>query len=80
MATWLTAVVNDTDYYNEESSCMATEAITEDNQNEQVQALERATNLSKRQLKSLCLRSRPTMDDVIDTSDPDFLNDDNPNG
>ncbi len=80
MATWLTAVVSDTDYYNEEASCMAEEKITNDKNNEQIQAIERAANLSERQLKSLCMRTRPGPDDTIDTTDPDFLNDDNPNG
>ncbi len=80
MATWLTAVVNDTDYYNEESSCMATEEITSDKNNEQIQAIERAANLTERQLKSLCLRTRPSASDVIDTTDPNFLDDSNPEG
>ena len=80
MATWLTAVVNDTDYYSEESNCMAVENITTDENNEQVQTIERAANLSERQLKSLCLRSRPSVDDLVDTSDSYFLDNSNPDG
>lgn len=80
MATWLTAVVNDTDYYNGESSCMANEAITSDTNNDQIQTIERATNLSERQLKSLCLRTRPSNNDVVDTTDSSFLDDNNPDG
>ncbi len=80
MATWLTAVVNDTDYYNAESTCMSEEQITTDTDNEQLQTIERATNLTERQLKSLCLRSRPKPSDVIDVEDPEFLNDANPDG
>lgn len=58
-ATWLMAVVNDTDFYSEESDCRITEEITNDRKNVQIESIEKAANVSDQMLENICLRVRP---------------------
>lgn len=58
-ATWLMAVVQDTDYFQAESDCKAKEMLTGDENNLQIQTMERAANVKDQMLENLCLRIRP---------------------
>ncbi len=58
-ATWMMAVVNDTDFYAEESDCRVKEEITSDRMNMQIETLERAANVNDQMLENICLRVRP---------------------
>lgn len=61
-ATWLMAVVNDTDYYENNSVCYSDrtdEQLAGDRNNEQIQSVERAALLHDQQLQSMCLRIIP---------------------
>ncbi|CAM9841657.1 unnamed protein product [Chrysoparadoxa australica] len=58
-ATWMMAVVNDTDFFSAESNCRASEMLTQDDNNIQIQSIERAANVKDQMLENLCLRIRP---------------------
>ena len=58
-ATWLMAVVQDTDYFAGEVSCRSEEMITTDDNNLQIQTIERAANVKDQMLVNLCLRVNP---------------------
>ncbi len=56
-ATWLMAIVKDTDYYSAESQCRQEEVLgADDNKNLQMVTVERAANVLNQQLENLCLR------------------------
>lgn len=70
-ATWLMAVVNDTDYYAGSSTCSATDALSGDAKNEQIYAVERAALLHDQQLESMCMRIQPKLPPAdYDPEDP----------
>jgi hypothetical protein len=58
-ATWLMAVVNDTDYYSGAATCKSTDALSGDENNEQINSIERAANIADQRLESMCLRIEP---------------------
>ena len=58
-AVFLTALINDTTYYEDTASCRATEEFTEDSHNKQINTLEKVTNLHENLFANLCLRTEP---------------------
>ena len=63
-AVFLTALINDTTYYEESANCRATEKFTEDSHNKQINTLEKVTNLHENLFANLCLRTEPEEKDL----------------
>ena len=58
-AVFLTALINDTSYYQDSASCRATEEFTDDAHNKQINTLEKVANLHENLFANLCLRTEP---------------------
>ena len=63
-AVFLTALINDTSYYEDTANCRATEEFTEDPHNKQINTLEKVTNLHENLFANLCLRTEPAEKDL----------------
>ena len=84
-AVYLTALVNDTSYHGEGANCRAKEDLAQGGlHNEQVNTLERVTNLQEALFANICLRTTPREVPLqkkceehikkIFVNNPDFLN------
>lgn len=58
-ATWMMAVVQDTDFFAAESTCKSSEMLTGDDKNLQIQTIERAANVKDQMLENVCMRVTP---------------------
>ncbi len=58
-ATWLMAIVQDSNYYATSSNCRVEEELDGDENNIQISSLERAANVHDQLLENICLRVTP---------------------